>query len=1232
MGAASQELTERAKLLISERRYQEAVRACRRALLSKPSDVGLRLLLGEALLALERYDEVRVEMMALARKAPLRGEVHRLLGEAYLRDRRPQQALESLRRAIELDPNDEVAADLIAEAADETAPISTTIERWFAEDVEPTVETSSPEWEEDRTPIPGPLPATPPSDTPPPPKVEIDPSLTYQAPPSAPRAAPPSAPAPRAAPPRPPGAPRVRPMRSRKSTSLGMPAASPFGDPAKPPRTLSSPATPHAAPPSKPGRSGPPPPPGRPKSAPPPPPPSPLSAASRPVSFTDEHTSAARPSALQRAPHPVTEEISIEDAEESFDPVSFEMDLKEEDPPREDMFPPFAEPSSPYDALPSDEGPTLEQIGADEVPEPETMGVFRSPGRMLEPAPPPPEPRFEPIADPAFRPEPAPARGHKGGQRALPTSRVPPDAGDPDRSSRSAQSKPQSPSKSKARSKSKSKGKKKSLLVPVMAGVLALVVVGGIGGLVLWMALGASEVAEIREHAAAAGDSGSRAALESLLTEIGDSDEPELVALRARTLATLTLEHHQDHADEVRTLLSQLDPSETHTDAAIAVALLAIQRGRPEEATRAIADMPARGESIAEGFRASALAMYQMGRWQRAAQMAEHAFNNRSASPRHLSLYALTQHGLRNPNALTILEGHAQHQTHAGLRTNLARILQESTSDPARAAVEANAVIEEMEGTATPAQLAWARLVRARRRAELGESEAALEDARAAAGNGPAWDPHFGVQVVEALMRGGAAQEADHQLQQLRPVPTELPLEAASRALLTARVALAVGDLDRAEQALGAAPDGVPKNLIRAGVLEARGRPAEARPLYESAIADPGPAGRRARVRLATMAMESDESARAVELLEPTLPAANDDLSVVPILARAYLQEDRASDSARVLEAALAAREGAPELLAARGALELYRGQHQAALASLRVAAEARPEDADLQADMGRAAAGAGETDAARTAFERALELRSGHPRALIGLALLAFASHDLEQAESRIDALAETGREGLEVARLRGRLFVTRGDGRTALTVMQPLAREHNDPAVWTALGDLQAQAEQDTDAGRSYDRALRAERGFPRALLGRSLVQIRRGSLRSARSAIVEATQQAARRGLEAELAPAIAVASGRVSFEEGSLETATTRANEAIQADEAYGPAHLLLANVAMEQSLSPAEALQASVAGHETPPEAVGRLAVQLARGEEACRLAARYLEIAPRGYDAEDVRDVEDRCP
>ena len=69
MGSSVQDVTARAKQLISERKYRDAVRACRRVLLSKPDAVPVRLLLAQALLALGRHDEVRIEMLALSKKA-----------------------------------------------------------------------------------------------------------------------------------------------------------------------------------------------------------------------------------------------------------------------------------------------------------------------------------------------------------------------------------------------------------------------------------------------------------------------------------------------------------------------------------------------------------------------------------------------------------------------------------------------------------------------------------------------------------------------------------------------------------------------------------------------------------------------------------------------------------------------------------------------------------------------------------------------------------------------------------------------------------------------------------------------------------------------------------------------------------------------------------------------------------------------------------------------------------
>ncbi len=233
MGAASQELTEKAKLLIAERRYQEAVRACRRALLSQPDEFDVRLLLGEALLALERYDEVRVEMMALARKNPKRAEIHRVLGEAYLRDGRPNQATEALRRALELDPNDEIARELLGEADDENAPVSSTIERWFSDEAPPTIEMRSPGWVEETTPVPGRLPeadATGPQRAAPGSSpaaralsaLTTSPSKPSNASPLTPQATNPGRPGNVG------GGPRVR---SRKPTLAGYPSASPIAPP-----------------------------------------------------------------------------------------------------------------------------------------------------------------------------------------------------------------------------------------------------------------------------------------------------------------------------------------------------------------------------------------------------------------------------------------------------------------------------------------------------------------------------------------------------------------------------------------------------------------------------------------------------------------------------------------------------------------------------------------------------------------------------------------------------------------------------------------------------------------------------------------------------------------------------------------------------------------------------------------------------------------------------------------
>src|SRR5690606_11789989 len=109
-----------------------------------------------------------------------------------------------------------------------------------------------------------------------------------------------------------------------------------------------------------------------------------------------------------------------------------------------------------------------------------------------------------------------------------------------------------------------------------------------------WQSASAREA--IREAARVAGDSGLRADLEEAVRQIDEegADEPELAALEARLLATLSLEHGQDRRAAAEVLLAQI--AGPQTDAAIASALLDLERGDAQSALQRLSGLTAEGE------------------------------------------------------------------------------------------------------------------------------------------------------------------------------------------------------------------------------------------------------------------------------------------------------------------------------------------------------------------------------------------------------------------------------------------------------------------------------------------------------------------------------------------------------------------------------------------------------------------------------------------------------------
>ena len=99
--------------LVNSGQYQEAVKVCRLGLLGRPTTVEGRVVLGQALLALKRYDEVLAEMRVALELDHHSFTAQRLKAEALLHKGDPHAALEVLRKLQQQVPGsvDELLAE-----------------------------------------------------------------------------------------------------------------------------------------------------------------------------------------------------------------------------------------------------------------------------------------------------------------------------------------------------------------------------------------------------------------------------------------------------------------------------------------------------------------------------------------------------------------------------------------------------------------------------------------------------------------------------------------------------------------------------------------------------------------------------------------------------------------------------------------------------------------------------------------------------------------------------------------------------------------------------------------------------------------------------------------------------------------------------------------------------------------------------------------------------------------
>ncbi len=116
----------RGQALVAAGQYQEAVKVCRLGLLGRPTTIEGRIVLGQALLSLKRFDEVLAEMRVALELDQSSVAAQVLRAEALLRKGDNAPAIEALHKARQAAPGDPRILQLLAEAENAAGRVSVT--------------------------------------------------------------------------------------------------------------------------------------------------------------------------------------------------------------------------------------------------------------------------------------------------------------------------------------------------------------------------------------------------------------------------------------------------------------------------------------------------------------------------------------------------------------------------------------------------------------------------------------------------------------------------------------------------------------------------------------------------------------------------------------------------------------------------------------------------------------------------------------------------------------------------------------------------------------------------------------------------------------------------------------------------------------------------------------------------------------------------------------------------
>lgn len=753
----------------------------------------------------------------------------------------------------------------------------------------------------------------------------------------------------------------------------------------------------------------------------------------------------------------------------------------------------------------------------------------------------------------------------------------------------------------------------------------------------------------VESSALVAGDRGREADVREALDTLGGSEMPGLRA-RLEAMSALAGDATLEAASAALDAVPEGD-EEQASERLKAETYLHLARGDVAAAVGASSRLIARGTFAAETAHARSLAALANADASSALAEAQAATSVRADAPRYVA-----QLGLASACAGDVDGALSALERASGPAVDVARARVSSLARRDGASEAADAVLAASD--ATPAERAWAELVRAEVAARAGRREEARERLSSALQTPPRGDATFVWASAQVRLELGDAAGARELVAGLTAPSAEVGLAGRVRAWL----ALEANDPNAALTELTAVPASPAAFVLVARAHEQRSEWDEARTLYDRAAEHVGWAAEALTARAALeLARERPEDAasyaRRALAADATHPAR------VAVAARALLAAGAATEALGVVDAALAVhaadistgsagsaaddrppltpRTGDDRLLEAKGDALMALERWSDALAALRTAAEARATDASLQARRGEAARRAGQLDEARTALDAALELEATNARALAQRFVLAVQTNELDLAatlrrrlnDARVDftpelLLAET------------RFHVGYGSGLAGTRDVMRATRDRalrNEAELRIAIAELYLQAEMWRPALGMFEQARRLGADRVEVAIGKALASVMDGRGNVAAQALQDALDaslpEGAAEGTEPPAAshPRLLLARGRLELNLGRLPSARRYAERALAAREGYSEAHLLLAEIEARSRIDPTSSLRAAMAA-PAQPVAFALLAERLGPTPEGCTLAQRYLDAVGRnGARVDAMESIRERC-